>query len=69
MPRPKKVNVELEQDDNKEVDEIRVAARQWYTNGTLLDKPWSRGEIRVITKDLLKRIEADLPGNWEVLNA
>lgn len=36
-----------------------------YSNG-MLEQKWKRGETRVISVDLLKRLEQDLPDNWKV---
>ncbi len=46
---------------------LDVRALGWYNNGTLLDKPWSKGEMRRIPVNLYKRLQQDDPGNWEIV--
>ncbi|MFA5378404.1 MAG: hypothetical protein WC455_21800 [Dehalococcoidia bacterium] len=46
-------------------NEIKVTSLSNYKNG-MLEQNWRRGETRVITPELLKRLIQDLPENWKV---
>jgi len=42
---------------------FKVTALQWYSNGDV-ESNWARGETRYLPAWKIKRLEADLPGNW-----